>query len=37
MAGLLLAIGLRETLPYDQNVSELVDLVIRAAVLKQDN
>ena len=31
-----LANGLRETLPYDQNVNEFVDLVSRAALLKQD-
>ena len=31
------AVGLRERLPYDQSVSELVDLINRAAVLKQDN
>ena len=31
------AVGLRERLPYDQSVSEFIDLVSRAAVLKQGN
>ncbi len=32
-----LATGLREQLPYDQDVSEFIDLVNRAALLKQGN
>jgi Ca-activated chloride channel family protein len=31
------AVGLREQFPYDQDVSEFIDLVSRAALLKQGN
>ncbi len=37
MAVYNLATGLREQLPYDQDVSEFIDLVNRAALLKQGN